>query len=89
MLFEHEKSRFQALDTGLDIARTERFVMVEVVSRPRETSAKVPFYDSFCTDLENAREIASNDVMIFFILNSDADWSFGNGRAQFTTGELH
>jgi hypothetical protein len=27
-------------------------------------------------------------VMVSFVINSDVDWSFGNGVAQFMTGEL-
>jgi hypothetical protein len=29
-----------------------------------------------------------NDIVVSIVTNSDADWSFGNGRAQFLTGEL-
>jgi hypothetical protein len=32
--------------------------------------------------------IATSDVMISLVTNTDEDWSFGNGRAQFLTGEL-
>ena len=27
--------------------------------------------------------------MVSIVSNTDADWSFGNGRAQFLTGELY
>jgi hypothetical protein len=30
----------------------------------------------------------AGDVMVSIVTNTDADWSFGNGRAQFLTGEL-
>lgn len=36
-------SFLQALDTGLDVPRTEKFDLVEVVSRPRGKQAKVDF----------------------------------------------
>jgi hypothetical protein len=32
--------------------------------------------------------IEQNDIVVSIVTNSDADWSFGNGRAQFLTGEL-
>jgi hypothetical protein len=32
--------------------------------------------------------IEQNDIVVSLVANSDADWSFGNGRAQFLTGEL-
>lgn len=44
ILTEHEASHLQALDTGLDIPRTEKFVLLEVVSRPRSREAKLAFY---------------------------------------------
>jgi hypothetical protein len=30
----------------------------------------------------------SSDIVVSITSNSDADWSFGYGRAQFLTGEL-
>jgi Tautomerase enzyme len=32
--------------------------------------------------------IGQNDIVVSLVANSDADWSFGNGLAQFLTGEL-
>jgi hypothetical protein len=32
--------------------------------------------------------IEQNDIVVSIVTNSDADWSFGDGRAQFLTGEL-
>ncbi|MDL2403548.1 tautomerase family protein [Rhizobium mayense] len=88
ILNEHEPSHFRALDTGLDIPRTNRFVMVEVVSRPRTTEEKTSFYETLCAALQQRCETASTDVMVSFTSNTDEDWSFGRGRPQFLTGEL-
>ncbi|WP_018099139.1 tautomerase family protein [Sinorhizobium meliloti] len=75
-------------DTGLDIPRTDRFVLVEVVSRARTTEQKQAFYFNLCEDLLEKCGISSSDVMISVVESSDADWSFGHGRAQFLTNEL-
>lgn len=88
VLFEHEETHLRALDTGLDIPRTGAFVLFEVVSRPRERKEKLAFYENLCRDLERDCGIAPSDVMISFVENTDEDWSFGHGRAQFVTGEL-
>ncbi|KAB0677245.1 tautomerase family protein [Aureimonas leprariae] len=88
IVHEHEASHMRALDTGLDIPRTERFVLVEVVSRPRPREQKLSFYANLCTDLREQCGIEPSDVMIAFMQNTDDDWSFGDGRAQFVTGEL-
>ncbi|CAN7196296.1 tautomerase family protein [Phyllobacterium sp. LjRoot231] len=85
---EHAPSHMRALDTGLDIPRTEKFVLLEVVSRPRGTPAKVAFYENLCSALQEKCGVPASDVMISFTENSDDDWSFGLGRAQFLTGEL-
>lgn len=88
VVLEHEASHLWALDTGLDIPRTEKFLLLEVVSRPRPREVKLAFYQRLCADLQEKCDIAASDVMIAFTINSDEDWSFGNGRAQFITGEL-
>ncbi|KRB55339.1 tautomerase [Rhizobium sp. Root708] len=88
ILHEHEASHFWALDTGLDIARTEKIILLEIVSRPRSRDAKVAFYANLARELQARCDIEPSDVMVTMINNSDEDWSFGLGRAQFLTGEL-
>jgi hypothetical protein len=88
VLFEHERSHMRALDTGLGIERTDRFVLLEVVSRPRARDEKTAFYENLCTDLQEKCGVQSSDVMISFVENTDEDWSFGLGRAQFVAGDL-
>jgi hypothetical protein len=47
ILTEHEASHFRALDTGLNIPRTDKFVLLEVASRPetrmRNSTSTIPF----------------------------------------------
>jgi hypothetical protein len=85
---EHPVSHLIVEDTGLGIERTRNVVVVTVISRPRDQNQKEQFYTDLCRELMTSCGIASNDVMVSIVTNSDADWSFGNGRAQFTTGEL-
>jgi hypothetical protein len=85
---EHAHSHMRALDTGLGIPRTDKFILLEVVSRPRGKAAKVAFYENLCASLQEKCGIVASDVMISFTENTDEDWSFGHGRAQFLTGEL-
>lgn len=88
ILTEHEPSHLQALDTGLDLPRTHKFLLLEVVSRPRSRAEKLAFYETLCQSLESECQMSPDDVMVSFTQNSDEDWSFGRGRAQFLTGEL-
>jgi hypothetical protein len=88
IVFEHDADMIRAQDTGLGIERTEKFVLLEVVSRPRAKEAKQLFYRLLCEKLQTACGIPTTDVMVSFVINGDDDWSFGGGRAQFLTGEL-
>lgn len=88
IVLEHDAHMLRALDTGLGIPRSEKFVLLEVVSRPRSKEAKQAFYRLMAQTLESRCGISPNDLMVSFVINSDEDWSFGGGRAQFLTGEL-
>lgn len=85
---EHKPGRFVALDTGLGITRSKDVTLISVVSRPRAEQAKQRFYACVCRELEEACGIAPSDVIVSLAITSDADWSFGYGRAQFLTGDL-
>ncbi len=85
---EHPPGHMIIEDTGLDIPRTRDIVVVTVNSRPRTTEAKQKLYKELCRELKEGCGIESSDVMVNIVANTDADWSFGFGRAQFLTGEL-
>lgn len=85
---EHPESHLVVQDTGLGIERTARVVVVSVTSRPRSEASKLQFYEELCRELKTSCGIESSDVVVAMVINSDADWSFGNGPAQFLTGEL-
>ena len=85
---EHAAEHFIVEDTGLGIPRSNQVVVVTVISRPRSQEAKQKFYAELCRELKSACGIEASDVMVSIVSNTDEDWSFGNGRAQFLTGEL-
>ncbi|MCH9765738.1 MAG: tautomerase family protein [Alphaproteobacteria bacterium] len=88
IVHEHAPSRMIVEDTGLGIERTEKVVFLQVTSRPRGVEKKKEFYRLICEELKKSCGIKSSDVVISLIENTDEDWSFGLGRAQFLTGEL-
>ena len=88
IVHEHPPAHMIIEDTGLDIPRTRNVIVVTVNSRPRTTEAKQEFYAELCRELKKSCGIAPSDVMVNIMTNTDADWSFGFGRAQFLTGEL-
>lgn len=85
---EHNPSRMVIEDTGLDIPRTNGFILIQVTTRPRSKAMKEKFYQLVVKELEKTCGVAPSDVMINHITCADEDWSFGFGRAQFLTGEL-
>lgn len=88
IVHEHKKSRVRIEDTGLGFQRSDKVVVLQITTRPRTREEKETFYRNLCTELERACDIPPTDVMVNFIVNTDEDWSFGYGRAQFLTGEL-
>lgn len=88
LVSEHDKTHMIIEDTGLDIARTDKVVLLQVVSRPRSKEQITVFYRLLAEKLEKECGLASADLMVSIVQNSDEHWSFGLGRAQFLTGDL-
>lgn len=85
---QHEPFEMQILDTGLGFERTDQVIVFSLTTRPRTSEEKQNFYSQLVKELEDQLGIKPGDVMINLTVNSDEDWSFGFGRAQFLTGEL-
>lgn len=88
IVHEHKRSHIIAEDTGLGIERSDKVVVVRVISRPRKKKEKVAFYQNLCEELEQTCGISPSDVVVSIVENSDEDWSFGLGRAQFLECDL-
>ena len=88
IVHEHKPSRLRIEDTGLGFKRTKNVVLLQVTSRPRSVEEKTTFYRLLFAELAEHCGIAPADVMVNFVHNTDADWSFGLGEAQFLTGKL-
>ena len=84
---EHSESNFIVQDTGLGIDRTKNVVFIGITSRQRTEEQKTNLYTNLIEELK-ACGVVQSDIVVSIVTNSDADWSFGNGRAQFLTGEL-
>ena len=52
------------------------------------TEQKTAFYNNLCAELQRSCNIQPSDLMVSIVGNTDEDWSFGLGRAQYLTGEL-
>jgi hypothetical protein len=85
---QHPESCFIVEDTGLGIERTAKAVVITLTSMPRSQELKLQLYKDLCRELKKSCDIESSDVIVSIVTNSAPDWSFGNGNAQFITGEL-
>jgi hypothetical protein len=85
---QHRPGELVLEDTGLGYERSNDVVLLTVVSRPRLEAQKVEFYRLLSEKLQIACGLSPDDLIVAVIENSDADWSFGRGRAQFLTNEL-
>ncbi len=88
IVHEHPATHMIVEDTGLGIPRTSKQVVLQATTRPRSRAMKEAFYRLLCAQLQKRCGIAPSDVVVSMVTNSDDDWSFGHGRAQFLTGEL-
>ncbi|ACL62614.1 tautomerase family protein [Methylobacterium nodulans] len=88
IVHEHPAAHLVVEDTGLGIPRTDKRVVLQVTTRPRSREMKETFYRLLCENLQARCGISPTDVVVSMVSNTDDDWSFGHGRAQFLTGEL-
>lgn len=85
---QHKPGELVLKDTGLGYSRSNNVVLLTVVTRPRTQVQKSEFYRLLAEELYSQCGLSSADLIVSLVENSDADWSFGGGQAQFLTGEL-
>ena len=85
---EHKPSHLVAQDTGLGIERTSSLVILTVITLPRSDESKQRFLSELTREFTEHCDIQPSDVIVSFVGNRESDWSFGNGVAQYVTGDL-
>lgn len=85
---QHRAGELILHDTGLGYSRSDNVVLLTVISRPRSQEQKEEFYRLLAEQLQIDCNLSPEDLIISVLENTDADWSFGRGRAQFLTAEL-
>ena len=86
VITEHRRGRL-VYDSGyLGVARTDGIVLVQVfLSAGRTPELKQAFYARAVELIAEGARVRREDVAINLVENSRADWSFGNGVAQYLT----
>ncbi|KFX26607.1 tautomerase family protein [Ralstonia solanacearum] len=85
---QHRPGELVLEDTGLGYTRSNDVVVLTVISRSRTEAQKVEFYRLLAQNLQASCGLSPDDLIVALVENTDADWSFGRGRAQFLTNEL-
>ena len=88
IVHEHPADHLIIEDTGLGFNRTHNLVVLTIISKSRPSEKKQRLYALLAHRLETECGIAPSDVLVSIVENTDADWSFGLGEAQFLTGKL-
>ena len=88
LVTEHKPHQVVILDTGLGIERSKDIVVVTVLTSPRSDESKRLFFAELARQLEDHCGLASSDLMVSVVTNTQGDWSFGHGVAQYFTGQL-
>jgi phenylpyruvate tautomerase PptA (4-oxalocrotonate tautomerase family) len=89
VVYSHPADEIVTLDTGLGIDRSDHLVIIRVVSRRRTRAQKEKLYVLLAERLKRDCGLDPTDLVVSVSENDTEDWSFGLGRAQFLTGELH
>ena len=85
---QHDPEEMIIEDVGLGFERTDKFLLFSLTSSPRDEADKERFYARLVKELAEKADVAPSDVMINIVRNTKADWSFGDGEAQFMNGKL-
>ena len=88
IIHQHPSHELIIEDTGLGFKRSRDLVIISIVSKKRTEKQKETLYSLLALKLEAECGISPQDLMVSITENSDADWSFGLGEAQFLTGLL-
>ncbi|WP_248930594.1 tautomerase family protein [Paenibacillus hamazuiensis] len=88
IVHEHPADHMIIEDTGLGFKRSDKLVVLSIVSKARPKDKKQKLYSLLSERLEVECGISPSDLMVSIVENTDSDWSFGLGEAQFLTGKL-
>lgn len=88
IITQHRPGELICEDTGLGLARSDDLVVLQVFEQGRSKEQKRALYAALAQRLHAATGLAPADLIVSVVANTQADWSFGLGRAQFLDGDL-
>ncbi|WP_432855056.1 tautomerase family protein [Amycolatopsis sp. CA-161197] len=88
IITQHRPGELRIGASGLPLRRSDDVVLLRIVQQGRSEEQKTRTYRALAERLQDRCGIDPQDLVITVVQNTRADWSFGNGSAQFLTGEL-
>ena len=82
---EHEPEDLVYDPTYLSIDRTDEVVFIQITLNEGRTVEKKALYAKICELLVQEPGVRPEDVMINLVEVSKANWSYGNGEAQYVS----
>ena len=81
LLSDYQPGDFHFDRTFLDVARSDRLVVVQIaLRRGRSDAMKRDLYARIAANLEHAADVRPQDVFIYLVENDWSDWSVGGGK---------
>ncbi|KAJ5631070.1 Tautomerase/MIF [Penicillium longicatenatum] len=88
IITQHEDYELILDDNGLGFQRTKNRVLILITQQGRTSIDKQELFATLAEDLSKSCGLNNTDLMVSITTNSKEDWSFGQGKAQFLTGDL-
>ncbi|BCS21947.1 tautomerase family protein [Aspergillus puulaauensis] len=88
VITQHEDYELICEDTNLGFTRTKKLVIIQILQQGRSAEQKAQAFKALAENLQDKCSVSGDDLIISCVQNTQEDWSFGMGVAQFMTGEL-
>nr|POF17973.1 putative tautomerase yrdn [Quercus suber] len=88
IITQHEPYEMICEDTNLGLTRSDKLVFIQVFQQGRDAATKQTLYAKLAEELGKQTGLEGRDLIVTVSRNEKEDWSFGNGVAQFLTGDL-
>lgn len=88
IITEHPVGHIIAEDTGLGFERSDGVTVIQIFQQGWTTEQKKAAYAQLAARLSVECGVKETDLIISVVANTQDDWSFGLGRAQFLEGDL-
>ena len=88
IITQHDEGELICEDTNLGLKRTDKLVFIQIFQQGRDAKTKEALYAALADRLKAECGLDGNDLIVTVSRNEKEDWSFGNGKAQFLTGDL-